>query len=91
MAKNCVLVNMKMVVIVMVTLVMVTLYVFFSQQNDAQLELERRGFYEQSMKYVLQLQEVQERKKFEFVEIVSRRDFVRVVQGSKASCGDFAR
>ncbi|XP_060562482.1 rho GTPase-activating protein 26-like isoform X8 [Ruditapes philippinarum] len=40
------------------------------QENDAQLELERRGFYEQSMKYVLQLQEVQERKKFEFVEIL---------------------
>jgi len=34
--------------------------------------MQRRGFYEQSMKYVLQLQEVQERKKFEFVEIVSR-------------------
>lgn len=33
--------------------------------------MQRRGFYEQSMKYVLQLQEVQERKKFEFVEIVS--------------------
>ncbi|KAL4229766.1 Rho GTPase-activating protein 42 [Mactra antiquata] len=40
------------------------------QEADAQLEMERRGFYEQSMKYVLQLQEVQERKKFEFVEIL---------------------
>ncbi|XP_045205327.2 rho GTPase-activating protein Graf-like isoform X3 [Mercenaria mercenaria] len=40
------------------------------QEADAALELERRGFYEQSMKYVLQLQEVQERKKFEFVEIL---------------------
>ncbi|WAQ98280.1 RHG10-like protein [Mya arenaria] len=38
------------------------------QEADAQLQMERRGFYEQSMKYVLQLQEVQERKKFEFVE-----------------------
>lgn len=43
----------------------------FDLQADAELQMQRRGFYEQSMKYVLQLQEVQERKKFEFVEIVS--------------------
>lgn len=33
--------------------------------------MERRGFYQASMNYVLILQEVQERKKFEFVEVVS--------------------
>ena len=55
---------------------MLVWYFLHQLQNDAQLELERRGFYEQSMKYVLQLQEVQERKKFEFVEIVSRWFFV---------------
>ena len=40
-------------------------------QADAQVEMEKRGFYQASMKYVLKLQEAQERKKFEFVEIVS--------------------
>ena len=40
-------------------------------QADAQVEMEKRGFYQASMKYVLKLQEVQEKKKFEFVEIVS--------------------
>jgi len=32
--------------------------------------MERKHFYQESMKYVLVLQAVQERKKFEFVEIV---------------------
>ena len=32
------------------------------------MEFERKEFYQESMKYVLALQEVQERKKFEFVE-----------------------
>ncbi|XP_041357264.1 rho GTPase-activating protein 26-like isoform X2 [Gigantopelta aegis] len=40
------------------------------QEADALLDLERRAFYQASMKYVLQLQEVQEKKKFEFVEIL---------------------
>lgn len=44
-----------------------------SEQADAQVEMEKRGFYQASMKYVLKLQEVQEKKKFEFVEIVSVR------------------
>jgi len=39
-------------------------------QADASLEMERKHFYQESMKYVLLLQAVQERKKFEFVEIV---------------------
>lgn len=40
------------------------------KEADAQVEMEKRGFYQASMKYVLKLQEVQEKKKFEFVEIL---------------------
>ncbi|KAL5012484.1 hypothetical protein ScPMuIL_011035 [Solemya velum] len=40
------------------------------QEADADLDMERRGYYQASMEYVLILQEVQERKKFEFVEII---------------------
>ena len=45
--------------------------VTFPSQADAALEMERRHFHEASMQYVLLLQKVQERKKFEFVETVS--------------------
>ena len=41
-------------------------------QADAHVDMEKKSFYESSMQYVLVLQEVQERKKFEFVETVSR-------------------
>ncbi|ESO08116.1 hypothetical protein HELRODRAFT_110355 [Helobdella robusta] len=37
---------------------------------DATLELERHSFCQDSMTYVLRLQEVQEKKKFEFVELL---------------------
>lgn len=40
------------------------------QEADAALDVERHQFYQASMTYVLQMQEVQERKKFEFVEIL---------------------
>ncbi|XP_064637516.1 rho GTPase-activating protein 26-like isoform X16 [Lineus longissimus] len=40
------------------------------KEADAQLEFEKREFYKSSMQHVLLLQEVQERKKFEFVEIL---------------------
>lgn len=40
------------------------------QEADAQLDLEIRGFREASMKYVLKVQEVQERKKFDFIETI---------------------
>ncbi|XP_076468202.1 rho GTPase-activating protein 26-like [Babylonia areolata] len=40
------------------------------KEADASVEMEKRGFYQASMKYVLKLQEVQEKKKFEFVEIL---------------------
>ncbi|CAH1267665.1 ARHGAP10 [Branchiostoma lanceolatum] len=38
------------------------------QEADAQLGMEKRHFHESSLQYVFKLQEVQERKKFEFVE-----------------------
>lgn len=40
-------------------------------QADACVEMEQRHFVHASLDYVFLLQEVQERKKFEFVEIVS--------------------
>lgn len=40
-------------------------------QADATLEMEQRHFCQASLEYVFLLQEVQERKKFEFVETVS--------------------
>lgn len=40
-------------------------------QADASLEMEQRDFIRAGLEYVCLIQEVQERKKFEFVEIVS--------------------
>ncbi|XP_013413273.1 rho GTPase-activating protein 26 isoform X2 [Lingula anatina] len=40
------------------------------QEADAALQMERKHFQQASMEYVLMLQEVQERKKFEFIEIL---------------------
>lgn len=42
----------------------------YSLQADASLEMEQRHFCQASLEYVFLLQEVQERKKFEFVETV---------------------
>lgn len=40
-------------------------------QADAQMGKDRQVFYDASLQYVFKIQEVQERKKFEFVEPVS--------------------
>ena len=40
-------------------------------QADATLEMEQRDFARAALEYVCLIQEVQERKKFEFVETVS--------------------
>ena len=45
--------------------------IFIFLQDDNELIMKRLSFYRASMQYVLLLQEVQERKKFEFVETVS--------------------
>ena len=41
-------------------------------QADATLEMEQRDFIRAGLEYVCLIQEVQERKKFEFVETVRR-------------------
>ncbi|XP_051882581.1 rho GTPase-activating protein 42 isoform X2 [Pristis pectinata] len=38
------------------------------QEADTQIDKERQNFYEASLEYVFKVQEVQEKKKFEFVE-----------------------
>ena len=45
----------------------------YSKQADATLEMEQRDFIRAGLEYVCLIQEVQERKKFEFVETVSYR------------------
>lgn len=47
------------------------LILFFFMQADNQVEQNRKHFYELSLEYVCKLQEIQERKKFEFIEPVS--------------------
>lgn len=43
-------------------------------QADATLEMAERHFSQASLEYVFLLQEVQERKKFEFVETVMKNN-----------------
>lgn len=45
--------------------------VFAHSQADVQIDKERQLFYDASLEYVFKIQEVQEKKKFEFVEPVS--------------------
>ena len=52
------------------------------QEADAQLQMERRVFHQTALDYVFKLQEVNEKKKFEFVETVS--EFVSVT--SRVKC-----
>lgn len=40
-------------------------------QADSQMSKDRQVFYDASLQYVFKIQEVQERKKFEFVEPVN--------------------
>lgn len=44
---------------------------YFVLQADSQMSKDRQVFYDASLQYVFKIQEVQERKKFEFVEPVS--------------------
>lgn len=61
------------------------LTVVVSTQADLQVEQSRQHFYELSLEYVCKLQEIQERKKFEFVEPVSNRASFAV--GPCEQCG----
>lgn len=51
-------------------------FLFF--QADVQVEQNRQNFFELSLEYVCKLQEIQERKKFEFVEPVSEDNGVYI-------------
>ena len=44
---------------------------FVHSQADTQIDKEKHAFYDASLEYVFKIQEVQEKKKFEFVEPVS--------------------
>ena len=49
---------------------------FHSFQADASLEMEHRDFIRAGLEYVCLIQEVQERKKFEFVETVRQQSLI---------------
>lgn len=46
-------------------------FLLYLLQADSQMSKDRQIFYDASLQYVFKIQEVQERKKFEFVEPVS--------------------
>uniref|UniRef100_A0A3B5A7I9 Rho GTPase-activating protein 42 n=1 Tax=Stegastes partitus TaxID=144197 RepID=A0A3B5A7I9_9TELE len=51
----------------------------YLQEADTQIDKERQLFYDASLEYVFKIQEVQEKKKFEFVE-PTRNNFVSTKQ-----------
>lgn len=53
----------------------------FYFQADATLDMEERELCQASMQYVFRLQELEELKKFEFVETVSKGMCLQVVVG----------
>lgn len=46
-------------------------YSYFVMQADNSLQMEKKYFHQTALDYVFKLQEVNEKKKFEFVESVS--------------------
>lgn len=55
-------------------------------QADTQMSKDRQVFYDASLQYVFKIQEVQERKKFEFVEPVREHSYT--VHVSLERCKD---
>lgn len=51
----------------------------FLTQVDSQMKKDRQVFYDASLQYVFKIQEVQERKKFEFVEPVSSHTYIMIM------------
>lgn len=51
---------------------------FVHSQADTQIDKERQLFYDASLEYVFKIQEVQEKKKFEFVEPVREISALRI-------------
>lgn len=56
---------------------------FAHSQADTQIDKERQLFYDASLEYVFKIQEVQEKKKFEFVEPV--RQPIQTLTSAEAS------
>lgn len=56
---------------------------FVHSQADTQIDKERQLFYDASLEYVFKIQEVQEKKKFEFVEPVSEVPVLHIYVHSK--------
>lgn len=58
------------------TEIIVSVLFIFLFQADSQMSKDRQVFYDASLQYVFKIQEVQERKKFEFVEPVSSHTYI---------------
>ncbi|XP_041586515.1 rho GTPase-activating protein 42 isoform X3 [Vulpes lagopus] len=65
------------------------------QEADTQVDREHQNFYEASLEYVFKIQEVQEKKKFEFVEPTrnnfesTRQEVERLMQRMKSANQDY--
>ncbi|XP_056340935.1 rho GTPase-activating protein 42 isoform X3 [Oenanthe melanoleuca] len=65
------------------------------QDADTQIDREHQNFYEASLEYVFKIQEVQEKKKFEFVEPTrnnfesTRQEVERLMQRMKSANQDY--
>ncbi|XP_023391888.1 rho GTPase-activating protein 42 isoform X3 [Pteropus alecto] len=65
------------------------------QEADTQIDREHQNFYEASLEYVFKIQEVQEKKKFEFVEPTrnnfesTRQEVERLMQRMKSANQDY--
>ena len=55
-------------------------------QADSQMGKDRQVFYDASLQYVFKIQEVQERKKFEFVEPVRKEGHTVIRSVTPTSC-----
>lgn len=51
---------------------------FAHSQADMQIDKERQVFYDASLEYVFKIQEVQEKKKFQFVEPVREVSYLHI-------------
>lgn len=68
--------TVSMLIVIICIIVIVSFLCFFAvTQADNQVDHVRQHFYEVSLEYVFKVQEVQERKMFEFVEPVNTDTF----------------
>jgi hypothetical protein len=52
-------------------LLIISIFILYILQADANLQMQTKKFREDTLEYVFLLQQVQERKKFDFVETVN--------------------